>query len=72
MAFLCALVILEALLEVGGRLNNTLSNIIAGAVGGGSLDTLGACLAFGRGGGIIVVVASGRDCGVLVVLKFPL
>lgn len=71
-AFSSALVILEPLLEVGGRLDNTLSNIIAGAVGGGSLDALGACLAFGRGSGVVVVVTFGRDCEVLDVLKFLL
>lgn len=71
-AFSSALVILEPLLEVGGRLDNTLSNIIAGAVGRGSLDTLGACLAFGRGSGVVVAAAFGWDCGVLDLLKFLL
>lgn len=60
-AFSSTLVILETLLDIGGRLDNTLSNIIARAVGNASLDALRACLAFGRGSGVIVIVASCWD-----------
>lgn len=46
-AFSSTLVILEPLLDIGRRLDNTLSNIITGAIGNASLDALRACLAFG-------------------------